>query len=232
MDYIKRSPGMQAALKGLDGELKALQAERKQGVMAGVAKIAQAVTAFDGVVTNRAPSDTAEAHIMRVHRAAKTLRDQIEKARDSHLQFRGQLYANLFEAMVEKAQLKDSAYGREIRDIYRSMDEDQRAKFLVEATSRKQLEVVGALLGVPHYLSGMNEDTHKEATDSFLSDVAPDLAAQMEEILQTDRVLNAVLKEAQVSVMDGLHLDDIKSIADREEKAENARAVFEAEARG
>lgn len=225
---VARSRGMAAALQSVADELKSLGNEDRDRQMQSARRVADAVAAFEKLAEHRAPTETWEAHLIRVHRAAEQLKVKINQARQDHGAQTGFIYARVNAEMIERAALTDHQYGREVRDIFRAMSEERRLDALGTVMKQKDTQFVGAILGVPHFLTGMSKETHLEMTNSYLDIVAPDHVAQLAEVMHSNRVAKAIFDEAELSVNDGMDPQGVAELTRQEARASEARSAFSA----
>jgi hypothetical protein len=73
-----------------------------------------------------------------------------------------------------------SPLAKEIREHVKSLKPDERSEFLAIAIRDNDMSVVNALLGAPHYLSGMPKSSHDYQTRKFREAGKPELVGRQE----------------------------------------------------
>lgn len=109
------------------------------------------------VHANRNPEDSPAAHFKKVSSLAEkhgkeARRRLMETQKNLH-----QRKTNIEEGIAEKLKLNDTPHAEEMRRLIRDMPEDKRSSFILDAISKGDNQVVGAILNGHPALLGLEQ---------------------------------------------------------------------------
>lgn len=228
---MARTPKTSTALHHIR-KLTAMLADRNQ-VSAAVSareaqRLAQAMEALEAVAANRNPSETPEAHALRVNRAAQKLAEQVKASSNrinDNITEGSAAIQNRLDAATGLAD--NSARGREIRDLFRTMKMSEQLDLLKNRMNARDNEMLGAILSAPPYLTGLDPDVHGKMREMYENKVAPEIRSEITVLYQADELARAVVKLAGEAATDAAQPDYIQKITAAEEKAQFAQKQFD-----
>lgn len=211
--------------------LKRAEAANPQGwaseLVNGGRKAAALLESLETVAAKRNPTETPQAHAVRVHKAAQKVLGQVEELAAKADDTRTAAARSISEQIQARTKLTDGRRGAEIRTLFRQLPAQDRQKLMEAAMQNGDDETLAALFDAPHYLSGMDADYQSRMKHHYEMQVAPDLHEQLEAVLDADNsmsVLRRVVREAATEALNPSYVD---SILKEQAEAEQAQAGFD-----
>jgi len=219
-----------AVSKVLERAVARLQSRPQAGaaeMVQGARRVAKMLEGLEAIAHQRNPTETREAHALRVSKAAEKLLEQIEASGAKDNETRTMAVRGVQARIDDLTKLADGPRGREIRDVFRSMDDKGRAALIDSAMAAQDHETLGAILRAPSYLSGMDAERQVRYRTHYETKIAPKLVAEFDEILAADESAATVRRVAREVATQARHPDFIAKIEKDMAEAERAQRSFD-----
>ena len=222
-----------AVSKVLERAVERLNARPQAGaaeMVSGARQIAKLLDGLEAIAHQRNPTETREAHALRVAKAAEQLLAKIKdaEARDNTTRT---LAANGVQGRLnEKTKLMEGPRSREIRDVFRAMSKKEQSALLERAMEAQDHETLGAILTAPAFLSGMDAAQQAGYRTHYEIKVAPDIVGEFDEILAADESAATVRRVAREVATEARQPDFIAKIEKDRLEAERAQQSFDSAA--
>lgn len=190
-------------------------------VLGATLQLTEAARALHNLRTTRNPTETEGAHQKRVSLAAERLGRETTSTINRITSFLRAGHADLSARIAEKTKLTPDSYAAEIRAVYRSMTQAERAKLLSDLVDGGRGPELAALANAPPSLTGMSPEHRQQYLAAFIAHNAPAESAEA-------ALLDEVYSDALVSTQTAGALAD--AYADPSKLAEITRAEAAAEA--
>lgn len=230
-----RGPKVSAALhlvKRMDETLKGRMtpggAAHSSYVMA--ARVAASIDGLEELARTRSPSETPEAHALRVANAAKKLDQNLSQARETFNNNTTQAWAAFADKLAQATKLdRETPHAAEIRAYFRSLKTtEERLERINEAVKSRDSATLSALVNGPDYLSGVDKAMRDKFIADYQREVAPDLVAEIDAFTEADQSAQEVLRIAQKSVREAFDPSYVEKILTDEAKAQETRERLDA----
>lgn len=225
---IKQSVAISKVLERATARLQAKPQLGAAEMVAGGRKIATLLSGLEDIAHKRNPTETPEAHALRVAKAAEKLLAQIAASEDTDNVTRANAARDIQARLNERTKLIDTPRGEEIRTWFRGLSSKQRHDTLQTAINAGDSELLGSVLGAPYYLSGLSQDQAQGYRTHYEQKVAPDLTAETEELFAADSAVATIRRVAREVASDARNPDYIQRIEAEKAEAERAQASFDA----
>ncbi|WRH61574.1 MAG: hypothetical protein RSE12_14505 [Fuscovulum sp.] len=222
-----RTPKTLAALKMVERMAEKLEGRMKPGSPAHSTyvtahRLAASVDNLEELARTRSPSETPEAHAMRVAAAARKLTGNMAEVQAKLNQNLNQK-AGEFTARISAATGlgQETPHAPEIRAYFRSLSPQDRTTHLAQAIKDRDTTTLAAIMSGPEYLAGLDKQMKDRFLDMYQREVAPELVADWETYVEADQDAQhvlAVARQAAEQAFDPAHVAEILS-KDAEAKA-------------
>lgn len=190
-----------------------------------VRQVANALQSMESIIENQSPSETTDAHYIRVSKSAKRLRDEFIRINDQvHEILRSE--SESIRTQINKA-FEPTKHAAEIRATIRAMPKDERNRFVLDAINSKNIEIISAIKDAPAVLSGIDSDFHGSLITSAEEAAFPDLVNQEKEMMDTFMTVQTVLGTAEKETREWLDPNKMTALDAKEQLAESAKQKFE-----
>lgn len=229
-----RSPKVSAALHLVQRMNDSLQGRMKPGsaphsTFVTAQRLAASVDSLEELARNRSPSETPEAHTLRVVNAAKKLRDQIEAVSRTLNENTVSTYRNLATKIAEVTKLDiETPHAAEIRAYFRGLKSGEKIEAMERAVKERDSATLAALINGPSYLSGVDKEMRDRFVDMFQEEVAPDLVQELRAFEEADTAAQEVLRITRGAVDEALDPQYVGKILENEAKAQSTRERLDA----
>ncbi len=193
----------------------------------GGRKATQLLEGLEAIALKRNPSETPEAHALRVNNAAKKVQAEIEALRAKADTIRTDAGRFISEQIEQRTQLRDGPRGAEIRSYFRQASPDERKAIMERAIEGQDSETLGALFTAPSYLAGMDAEYQGRMRYHYESKVCPDLHQRLDEVIEADKTVAVIRRVANEAAQEALAPDYVERILKDQAEAEQAQAKFE-----
>ena len=222
-----------AVSKVLERAVERLHAKPQPGaaeMVSGARQIAKLLDGLEAIAHQRNPTETREAHALRVAKAAEQLLAKVKdaEARDNTTRT---LAANAVQARLnDVTKLAEGPRSREIRDVFRAMSKAEQSALIDRAMQAQDHETLGAILTAPAFLSGMDATQQAGYRTHYETAIAPKLVAEFDEILAADESAATVRRVAREVATEARQPDFIAKIEKDRAEAERAQQSFDSAA--
>lgn len=224
---IKKSAAVSAILERAEARLRAKPQLWASDLVNNGRKTARLLEALEAIAERRNPTETVEAHAIRVSRAAQKALAELDTLGAQADDTRTQAARNLHDQIQARSKLRDGPRGAEIRAIFRQMASEERGKLIEAAIASQDAETLGALLTAPAFLAGIDGDYQSRMRDHYELKVAPELKEALDEALAADESAAVIRRVAREAAMDAQKPDYIARILADQAEAEKAQAGFD-----
>lgn len=211
--------------------LKRAEASNPKGwaseLVNGGRKATALLESLETVAAKRNPTETPQAHAVRVHKAAQKVLAQVEELTAKANDTRTAAGRTIAEQIQTRTKLTDGPRGAEIRGLFRSMSSKERSQVLETAIANHDSETLGALFNAPAYLSGMDADYQARMRHHYEMQIAPELHAQLDEVLSADNSMSVIRRVVREAATEALNPSYVDRILKEQAEAEQAQAGFE-----
>lgn len=229
-----RSPHVRAALHLVDRMRASLDGKMKPGSAAHstfthAARLAASVDSLEELARNRSPSETPEAHTLRVANAAKKLDANLKQVISAFNENTMQTYRNLYTKLSEVAQIdKETPHAAEIRAYFRGLKQNEKIDAIDRAIKTKDSATLAALVNGPDYLSGVDKAMRDNMMQRYHEEVAPELVAEIRAFEEADSAAQEVRRITEKAVTQAFDPSYVASILEAEAKAQATRDRLDA----
>lgn len=224
---IKKSVAVAEILKRADARLQEKPQIWAAQIVTGGRKAASLLEGLEAIAAKRNPTETPEAHAIRVNRAAQKVAAEIEAIKAKADETRTAAARSISEQVLARSQLMDGPRGAEIRALFRQMTPDERRELMDNALASKDAETLGALLTAPAYLSGIGGEYQSQMRHHYERQVAPELHEALDDVLAADDAMATVRRVVREVAQDAMQPDYIDRILKDQAEAERAQAGFD-----
>lgn len=182
---------------------------------------------LEDIASKRSPTETQEAHALRVSKAAERMLGQVEALRQKVHDTRTAAGRSLAEQIQARVKLNDGPRGAEIRGLFRTLSSEDRQRIMDEAIASNDHETLGALFNAPAYLAGLDGKYQEQMKHSYERQVAPELHEALDEVLAADSTIAIVHKVATDAATEALKPDYVSKVLKEQAEAERAQAGFD-----
>ena len=190
-------------------------------------RLRRGAEALDNVRRNRSPLDTPEAHKLKVAKAARKYEAEIEAARTRAHEIYGRGIMEVDRRIVEKVDLKPTAFAQEIRTAFRELDSQAKTKLINQMVEENRGPELAAIVDAPSVLTGISDQQRSMYRQDIISKHA---AAELDEQEKLGDVFNASLDAAKAARNLVKRLADpgeLASIIHADGVANEARTAFD-----
>jgi hypothetical protein len=224
---IKKSVAVGEILKRAEARLDEKPQPWAAQIVASGRKASSLLEGLEAIAAKRNPTETPEAHAIRVNRAAAKVAEQIEALHHKAEETRTAAARSLADQIQIRSQLQDGPRGAEIRALFRQLSGDERQALMKAAIENKDAETLGALLTAPAYLSGLGAEYQSHMKYHYERQVAPELHEALDEVLAADEAVAVVRRVVREVTKDAMQPDYIDRILKDQAEAERAQAGFD-----
>lgn len=196
----------------LDRALRRVEAQGFDGatrLVGELTKVHSAVAAMEKSLSMPSPAHDAVTRARHKVEAGERLAQSLEKMRSAANELLN-LHMNAVRGRLQDATgLRPAATADrhivhgEIRAVVRGMDDSGKRALLVrEAIKARDAEVLSAVLLAPPFLTGLDERLRDDLRADYERQVAPEVIAEMEALLDADRDVSAALRSAHAAADD------------------------------
>lgn len=133
-----------------------------------------AVDALANIAANRDTTKPPDSHVEQVSRAAAKLSENLPAVRERLAKHIATARAGFQSAFIQNSGLRQTETATELRALVRAMGPGERMQFVQNAIKTRDGEALGALLLVPHYLSGLDPAHPAQLRDQYFKTVVPE----------------------------------------------------------
>jgi hypothetical protein len=224
---IRKSVGVSVVLERATERLAAKPQLGGVSIVSGARKVAQMLDALETIAERRNPTETPEAHALRVNAAARKLLKAVEQQAEVDNATRAEAARSIQSRLDLATGLVDPPRGREIRDVLRTMDATERAELIDRAIKARDVETVGAALCAPAFLAGIAPDRQAAWRTAYEAEVAPAVLAEFDELLAADEAAATVRRVAREFAQEAEKPDYVRRIEADRAQAERAQSDFD-----
>lgn len=200
-----------------------------QVTLAQAGRIKSIAEAMESIALNRNPTETDAAHAVRVSKAAATLKTEVSNAFTRVNQNLSDGMRNIQAKIDEATGLKSqSPSATEIRSVFRGLKAADRTELISKAIKDRDTEILAAVLGAHPLLSGLDAKYQTDMRRSYEEQVAPELVAEGDALIDIDAEVAALLRTAEMAAAEAVAPDYIARVAEAAQKAEAAQSEFTA----
>jgi len=145
-------------------------------------RLQRGAEALDSVRRNRSPLDTKEAHTLKVAKAARKYEAEIEAARGRAHEIFGRGASEINGRIVEKVDLRPSAFAQEIRTAFRELDSQGKVKLINELVDGNRGPELAAIVDAPSVLTGISDQQRAMYRQAIISKHAADEVDEQEKL--------------------------------------------------
>ncbi|MCW5602733.1 hypothetical protein [Nitrosomonas sp.] len=222
---MKKSLAANKILERLQSKITPETPTAQLSLIAHARRVVRAIESLESIASNKAPSETAEAHYLRISQNAKKMRAEFTRINDQlHevLKSDGEIIHGRINRIFEP-----SKHSAEIRAVLRGMTTEARNKFVLDAVTSANIEALSAVREAPAVLSGLNPDFHGKVIEMAEQKIAPDLVRQLDENFEVFTAAQTVLGVAESMTNEYSDPNKIKDIERREKNAAQAQKDLE-----
>lgn len=224
---IKKSIAVAAMMGRAEARLSAKPQPWASDLVNNGRKAARLLEALEAVAERRNPTETPEAHAIRVSRAAQKALSELEALAARADETRTMAARSLQDQIQARSKLHDGPRGQEIRAIFRQMDSEDRSKLMEAAIAGQDAETLGALLTAPAYLSGMDGEYQSRMRRHYEVQVAPEYHEALEEMFAADDTAAAIRRVARETATEAQNPEYVTKILADQAEAEKAQAALD-----
>ncbi len=193
-----------------------------------VKRLAARTLALDLMAANRDPTETPEAHTLRMSRAASKLAGAIAEARTDATAALNAAADRLRHAVRESTGLNGDVHrGAEIRAHRKGLKNAERLELIQRAMAARDSETLSAAFMAPAYLSGLSDEIQARFRADYEHDSAPDAFGAFEDYQQVDAVHLTLIKTAEAFIGELLNPAGVARILADQQAASAAQAAFD-----
>ncbi|MEA1619645.1 hypothetical protein SOQ14_12025 [Erythrobacter sp. T5W1-R] len=211
--------------------LKRAEAANPQGwateLVNGGRKATALLESLETVAAKRNPTETPEAHALRVHKAAQKVLQQVEELTAKANETRTAAGRSISEQIQARTKLTDGRRGAEIRTLFRQLPAQDRQRLMEVAMQNRDDETLAALFDAPTYLSGMDADYQSRMKLHYETLICPELHEQLEAVLDADNSMSVIRRVVREAASEALNPSYVSRIVKEQAEAEQAQAGFE-----
>lgn len=160
-------------------------------------RVRQAVESLDSLHATSDPTQTREAHVAKVGRAAQQLQSKLETFRDSLGRAYSQASGRLSADAVDRLNLREGKYAEELRRTVLAMPVSERIAYVSELAKNEDAgPLLAALTAAPQILHQVPKEVLKAAEVQFISTFAPDIREAQAELDDAMDLAGAALRTA------------------------------------
>lgn len=188
-------------------------------------KIVSGIRALEDLNVSRDVTQTAEAHIAKVGRAAQSLAQKLPQLKDAALTEWSREQGKIAERIVERCNFKPSRFESEIRAVLLSMPTlaDRIAWLQEAAQDDNNGPILAAIAEAPPALSGVSREALKAIEDDFVQRLCPDLVEQREDLNTALDLISASHRTADGMSREYQNPQELERIAKAEAAAREAQ---------
>lgn len=222
-------------LKIMERELARIKGRNLDGptrVVGEINKLHAAVQALEGVALNRNPADNDQLHMKKTHDAGVRLAKVVQATRQRANEILNLHNERLREKLLDQTGLRppQTLEGimrqSEFRAAVRSMDANDRRDVLSEAIKARDTDALNALFNASPLVTGMDPNFVKHMKANYQAEVAPAVVAEMQELLEVDSALQAVIRSADGAARESQDERAMRAFVRAQEAAEQANVSF------
>lgn len=190
-------------------------------------RVHRMLEAMEQVAENRNPTETEAAHALRVSKMAATLKEEVGKARSSLNHHVSDGMRNLQTKIDQATGMKEQGpMAAEMRAVVRAAAPGELVKMIGDAIKAKDAELLSAVLGVHPLLSGIDPKFQQDMRRAYEAEVAPDLLAEQEALLEVDAEISSLVGVADTASLEAARPDYVALVAAQARQAEVSQAKF------
>lgn len=159
-------------------------------------RLRRGAEALDNVRRNRSPLDTKEAHTLKVAKAARKYEAEVEAVRGRAHEIFGRGIGEISGRIVNKVDLKPSAFAQEIRTAFRELNSKAKTELINELVAGNRGPELAAIVDAPSVLTGISDQQRSMYRQAIISKHA---AAEMDEQEKLTDVFEASLDAAKAA---------------------------------
>jgi hypothetical protein len=187
-------------------------------------RVRQAVESLDGLHQNNDPTQTREAHVARVGRAAQQLQGKLESFRDSLGRAYSAASGKLSQEAVDRLGMKESRYAEEIRRRVIAMSPSERTQFATDLASDPEAgSIIAALTSAPAILHGIDREILRAVETQFISNHAPDIVEAQSSLDDAMDLASAALRTAGAMAVEFQDRRELDRITQAQQQAKLAQ---------
>lgn len=198
-----------------------------RNLQAEVNRMVVSAEALDNVRANRNPSDTPEAHAIKVGKLAKKFDREvtatINRASDH---YRAGL-KDIQRRMDEKVKLVPNEFAAEVRSRFFGMNAEERSNFIHGLVENNSGPILAAIVKAPPELTGITEDRRSQYEKMIVTKHASEEYDERERLEESMSAVQAASRASSNLVRDFTDPIQLAAIEKREAEANNATAGFE-----
>ncbi|WP_296762647.1 hypothetical protein [Sediminimonas sp.] len=221
--------------KIMERELARIEGRGQDGptrVIGEIGRLHSAVQSLEAVALNRNPADNDALHMKKTHDAGVRLAKAVKATRQRANEILNAHNERLSEKLMERTGLRppENLEGimrhSEFRAAVRSFDAKDRRDILREAVKAKDTEALGALFNASPLVTGIDPNFVKEMRGVYEQSVAPEVIAEMNQLLEADGALQAVARSAEKVATDSQDERAVEAFIRAQQAAEQANESF------
>lgn len=186
-------------------------------------RVRQAVESLDALHASSDPTQTREAHVARVGRAAQQLQTKLDSFRDSLGRAYSQASGQLSAEAVDRLGLKEGRYSEELRRTVLAMPLSERISYVSAlAKDAEAGPLLAALSAAPNILHQVPRDVLKAAEDQYIATFAPDVVEAQAELDEAMNIAGAALRTASTMAAEFQDRRELDRISEAQQQAARA----------
>jgi hypothetical protein len=224
---MNKSVSALAVLKRAEEQLRPTSTGWASELVSAGRKATQMLEGLEALAAKRNPTETPEAHAIRVNKAASKVLSQVTELQAKANDIRTAAAQSIAQQIQTRTQLIDGRRGAEIRALFRGMEAKERSKVIEAAVANRDSETLGALFDAPAYLSGMDGEYQSRMRHHYEAQIAPDLHDALDEVLAVDSAVSTVRRVVSEAAQEALNPSYVDRILKDQADAERAQAGFD-----
>ena len=192
-----------------------------------VNQMIRSVEGLENFSANKSPKDTDAGHTLKIAAQAKRLKTETarwEKSLNDNVR-RG--IDELDRAITEKAGLRETLHGSEIRTALRGMSFQERSEILNAALKAGDGATIAAISEAPGLLSGVTADMQTRYREGIMESLAPEETAAKSDLLESFSAGMTALGIVNKSIESGYDPVQLRKIEEAEAKSTDASRSLE-----
>lgn len=187
------------------------------------------MNALEGLVSmrdNPNSTETAAAHVLKLSKAAKRMKDEVSNLKASAFQNYMNYDLTISQQIVDRAGIEENMYASEIRAAFKALPQAERLNFIAEVINKEDGASFAAIMRAPEILTGITPDMNADLTKSFYSKVAPELLQEHEDVREAMDALTASIKAIDGEVQTYMNPANIQRIEQEVQRSLEAQEKF------
>lgn len=157
-------------------------------------RLTDALSSLHLLATNPSPLDSTGAHLLKIQKASRRLKDETGKVREESRQLVASRKKDVEDSLKTLAGIAPNEYAPEIRSRFASLSQSEKLDVLQSIIDTRDGASFAAIVGAPPFLTGLDPALCVRLTDNFYEKVAPDFYVARDAMNHVDELMDSTLR--------------------------------------